>query len=198
MNKETPRQILNRFYTENHLDQDGGNSKSYVKIEASKSFHFYIPNFDARRKAVAIHDIHHILTGYKTTFKGECEISAWEIASGCKKYWAAFLIDTSGVMLGIPLYLPSVLKAFARGRRTKNLYGDLPPIQMVMDTKTEELHKELLLDKYPYDTKAGWADVITLGGFAIFGLIYSLFLFLTLPVIIIYSTIIALFVDRKA
>src|ERR1043165_851404 len=126
MNDQTPRQVLSKFYTDNHLDQDGGNSKSFVKIEAAPKFHFYIPNSDPRRKAVPIHDVHHIISGYKTTFKGECEISAWEIGSGCKKYWFALLIDTSGVMLGIPLYFKSVLRAYARGRRTKNLYSNSP------------------------------------------------------------------------
>src|SRR5262245_5628232 len=139
MHTMTPRMALQKFYTDNHLDNDGGNSKSFVKIEASKHFHFYIPNSDARRKAVPIHDVHHILNGYPTTFKGECEASAWEIASGCRKYPAAFLINTSGVMLGIPLYFRSVLRAWARGRRTKSLYPGHPPLEKALDMKIADL-----------------------------------------------------------
>ena len=119
MNDKTPREILNQFYIDNHLDLDGGNSLSYVKIELAPKFHFYLPNFDARRKAVIKHDIHHLLTDYKTTFKEESEISAWEIASGCKKYWAAFLIDTSGTMLGIPINLGGDLEGICQRKKNQ-------------------------------------------------------------------------------
>jgi hypothetical protein len=40
-----------------------------------------LPNSDARRKAVVLHDLHHVATGYKTDWTGEAEISAREIAS---------------------------------------------------------------------------------------------------------------------
>ncbi|RTY94987.1 hypothetical protein [Flavobacterium sp. GT3R68] len=93
-------------------------------MELTPNFHFYFPSFNARRKAVIEHDIHHLLTGYETTISGESQISAWEIAAGCKRYWAAFLIDTSGLMLGIATNFSTVLSAFARGRQTKNLYHD--------------------------------------------------------------------------
>ena len=95
MNNTTPGEILTKFYTGNNLEPDGGQKSSRVKIELAAGFHFYIPNFNARRKALLKHDIHHLHTEYSTTLSGESEISAWEIASGCKKYWAAFFIDTS-------------------------------------------------------------------------------------------------------
>ena len=76
MDDQTPREILSKFYADNRLEQDGGNSSSSVKIDLTPKFYFYFPNFDARRKAVVKHDIHHLLTGYETTVAGESEISA--------------------------------------------------------------------------------------------------------------------------
>ena len=81
MDDLTPREILSKFYADNHLAQDGGQSSSFVKIELTSKFYFYFPNFNARRRAVVKHDIHHLLTAYETSVWGESEISAWEIAS---------------------------------------------------------------------------------------------------------------------
>jgi ubiquinone biosynthesis protein Coq4 len=192
MNPQTPREILSKFYLDNNLGDDGGNSSSSVKIEITKNFHFYFPNFNARRKAVIKHDIHHLLTGYTTTLFGESEISAWEIASGCKKYWVAFIIDTSGMMIGIPLNFMGVLKAFARGRRTKNLYQDVISSDDALDTKIEELQKLFLLDKHPIDTKPAFIDFVLFTGFVLYGTIYSILSLLLLPFIIGYSIYIAI------
>ncbi|MFL5764311.1 MAG: hypothetical protein ACJ77K_10265 [Bacteroidia bacterium] len=196
MNSSTPREVLNKFYIDNHLDDDGGNSKSFVRIDAAKNFHFYIPNSDLRRKAVALHDVHHILSGYNTSFKGECEISAWEIGSGIGKYWIALYIDTAGMMMGLPLYFKSVLRAYARGRRTKNLYSDQPAIDKALDMKISELQAEFRLNEFPYETKIKFGDVIALAGFSLFGLIVSLFSIAMIPFLIIYSIYIGLFVDK--
>lgn len=192
MNNQTPREILNKFYTENHLELDGGNSLSYVKIEAARGFSFYIPNFDSRRKAVIKHDIHHLLTGYKTTLKEESEISAWEIASGCRKYPAAFFINTSGIMLGILINFRGTLKAYARGRKTENLYSDKISVEQAMDMKIEELKKQFLLDEFEKDTKPSFKDFLLLAAFSIYGLIFSVLSIALLPFIILYSIYIAI------
>jgi hypothetical protein len=102
MDDKTPAELLPAFYREYNLGMDGGATSSSVRIEITKNFALYIPNFTARRKAVLKHDIHHLVTGYPSTFTGETEISAWEIGSGCKKYWAAWVLDMSGMMMGIP------------------------------------------------------------------------------------------------
>lgn len=55
------------------------------KFNSAKIFRFSIkyPNFDG--KALILHDINHLITNYKTNWKGECEISAWEMSSGGRK-----------------------------------------------------------------------------------------------------------------
>ena len=187
MSDQTPRDILSKFYVDNNLDADGGQASSSVKIEITSKFHFYFPNFDARRKAVLRHDIHHLITGYKTNLAGESEISAWEIGSGCKNYWAAFFIDTSGLMVGIPFNFMGVLKAFARGRKTKNLYHNTIPVERAMDTKVSELKKQFQLDVYGKDTKPTFVDFILFAAFALFGFVYSMLSLIILPFIVVYS-----------
>src|SRR5688572_10939089 len=63
-------------------------------------FHFYLPNFAARRRAAPLHDIDHILTEYKTDWLGEWEISAYEIGTGCGRYWAGWMINLQGMLVG--------------------------------------------------------------------------------------------------
>lgn len=190
--QQTPRELLQQFYIDNNLGLDGGQKSSSVKIELTSNFNFYFPNFDARRDAVIKHDIHHLLTGYDTSIIGESEISTWEIASGCKKYWAAFLIDTSGVMIGLPFNFLRVLRAFARGRRTKNLYHDIFSNETALDMKIFELCEILSLNHNPKNTTPNLTDVILFTLFIIYGAIYSMLLLIVLPFIILYSIWIAI------
>lgn len=187
MEDKTPKEILHQFYLDNNLEEDGGQNSSSVKIELFKNFHFYFPNFNGRRKAIIKHDIHHLVTGYSTTLIGESEISAWEIASGCNKYWFAFLIDTSGFMLGIPLNFLKVLKAFSRGRKTRNLYSDFISTEQALNMKISELRSYLDLDKSGTDTKPTIIDILLFSLFALFGILYSVLLLPLLPFIVFYS-----------
>jgi hypothetical protein len=158
-----------------------------VRIEV-KNFYFYMPNYDARRKAVLWHDIHHLATGYSAaTFIGECEISAWEIASGCGKYWAAFIIDTSGVVLGCLINPRKIIQAYARGRRSLNLYHDNFPAEKVMKMSIVDIRRSLGLDKAPIESKASVKDLFSLGLFLIFGGLYSLISIIQIPLLIVYN-----------
>ena len=192
MEDKTIRELLPEFYKEYDLGADGGSNISSVKIEVTKNFTLYIPNFKARRKAVIKHDIHHIVTGYRSTFKGETEIGAWEIGSGCKHYWAAWVLNASGVMTGLLFNLWGVLKSFARGRRTINLYYDTVSTEEALNMKLSELEKCLLLDKFPKNTKPSFVDLILFAIFAFFGLIYSVLSLLLLPFILVYTAYIKL------
>lgn len=196
--QKTPKELLHQFYVENNLPLDGGQGDSYVKIEITKKFSFYFPNFEARRKAVIIHDIHHLVTGYSAgSLAGESEISAWEIASGCKSHPAAFFINTSGVMLGINFNLIKVIKAFARGRRTKNFYNSNFDPEFIMGTNIAELKKRLELDTYEMYCKPGFMDFLLFAGFLLYGGIYSLLSFLLLPFIVVYSLYISYKIKTK-
>jgi hypothetical protein len=183
----TPAELLHQFYIDNRLGDDGGMSSSSVKIELSKNFSFYFPNFDARKKAVEKHDIHHLVTGYSTSPIGESEISAWEIGSGWKGYWFAFFIDTSGFMLGLPLNFVKVLRAFSRGRRTKNLYSDEISTRKAMDMKIGDLKNRLQLDKFGPDTKPTFVDIFLFSLFSLFSVVYSLLLLPLLPFVMFYT-----------
>jgi len=197
INHLTPKELLDKFYLDNNLGHDGGQSSSSVKIELSPKFHFYFPNFDARRKAVLKHDIHHLLTDYKTNIAGESEISAWEIGSGCKKYWAATLINTSGVMIGIPFNFRRVLNAYSRGRRTKNLYHELYSMEEALEMNIGELKQKLLLNEFPIETKPTFVDFLRFSLFTLFGVVFSILSLVLLPFILMYSVVVSIRESKK-
>jgi hypothetical protein len=85
-------------------------------------FHIYLPNFAGRRHAVPLHDINHILTEYKTDWLGEWQIGAYEIGTGCGRYWAGWLINLQGIIAGAFIAPKKSVQAFARGRRSKGIY----------------------------------------------------------------------------
>lgn len=187
MEDKTLRELLPGFYDAHNLGMEGGKYEANVRVEMTKKIVFYFPNFSARKKAVLKHDIHHLVTGYPSTYTGETEIGAWEIASGCKGYWVAWILNISGMMTGLVFNLWKVLQAFARGRRTKNLYYHLISDNEALEMKLSELQQLLLLDKYSKNTTPGFIDYILFAGWVIIGLIYSILSLLFLPFILIYT-----------
>ncbi|HEY6253371.1 MAG TPA: hypothetical protein VI685_25725, partial [Candidatus Angelobacter sp.] len=77
------------------------------------------PNTRSRKRVVPFHDLHHVLTGYKTNWAGEAEIGAWELRAGCNAFIAYFL-NASGVFIGVLIAPARVWRAFrkAKGQRT--------------------------------------------------------------------------------
>jgi hypothetical protein len=83
------------------------------------------PSTASRRRAVPLHDLHHVATGYDTTWVGEAEIGAWEIAGGCgRRYATAWILDCGAFALGLAIAPRRTYRAFVRGRRARTLYRD--------------------------------------------------------------------------
>jgi hypothetical protein len=80
------------FFRDAKLGPDGGYSDRWVRVETIP-IPFYFPNWPSRVAAARLHDLHHIATDYETDWPGEAEIAAWEIASGCARYHAAWILN---------------------------------------------------------------------------------------------------------
>ncbi|CAN5734688.1 hypothetical protein BH09MYX1_BH09MYX1_48240 [soil metagenome] len=63
------------------------------------------------------------LRPHATDFKGELEISAWELGAGCKDYYVAWQLNLGGLAAGVFLMRKRTWGAFVRGRRAQSLYG---------------------------------------------------------------------------
>jgi hypothetical protein len=73
---------------------------------------------------VKLHDIHHVLTGYDTTWRGKAEIGAWEIASGCGRHYAAWVLNLWAMAIGLVIAPGRALRAWRRGDSARNLYRE--------------------------------------------------------------------------
>ena len=115
------RQARAAYFRDNGFGEDGGYGRRWVKVKLGP-VPVWFPNTQARRRAVRLHDLHHIATGYGTTLVGEAEIGAWELARGCADYYPAWVLNMAAVALCVPAAPRRVWRAFVWGRQTTNLY----------------------------------------------------------------------------
>ena len=100
------------------------------------------PNTKAHRWATPLHDLHHLLTGYRTDWIGEAEVAAWELRAGCKTlvvYW----LDLSGVAIGLFLSPVRVWRAFRRARGQRTLYREPELRETMMQMSVGDMRSRL-------------------------------------------------------
>jgi hypothetical protein len=102
------------------------------------------PTTAALRRALPLHDLHHVATGYATTWTGEAEISAWELGAGCGKHWWAIGFSLGAMAIGLAIAPRRTYRAFLRGRRSRSLYVDACPAPLALSLR--ELRARLRLD----------------------------------------------------
>src|SRR5687767_704792 len=110
-----------RLFALGDLGEDGGYGEAWVRLKLWR-IPLAFPNTAGRRSAVRFHDLHHVLTEYPTTWRGEFEIAAWEVAGGVNRFWEGWLLDLLGFACGLAVCPRAVYRAFVRGRRSRNLY----------------------------------------------------------------------------
>lgn len=141
----TVKEALPAFFEKYHLGDDGGINSNWVKVKFGK-FWFPIPNTASRKKALMFHDVHHITTGYESTLKGEAEIGAWEVSTGCGTYYAAWLLDLAAFALGLFLYPKATFRGFIRGQHSLNLYHYTYNREQLLEMEVNDLRSKLGLD----------------------------------------------------
>lgn len=119
----TMREARKKYFDVNGFGDNGGYDDAWVDFKLGP-IPMPFPNTPARVRAVKFHDLHHILTGFDTDIVGEFEISAWEIAAGCKSFGAAWVLNLGGLASGALVRCPvRTFRAFVRGRREETTYG---------------------------------------------------------------------------
>jgi len=111
-----------RYFAENGFSS--AYDERWIKLRLAGRKLPVFPNTRARVAAARVHDLHHVATEYDTSWVGEGEIGAWELASGCGPYLAAWILNLAGFGIGCLLSPRRMLRAFVRGRHSKNLYGE--------------------------------------------------------------------------
>jgi hypothetical protein len=120
-NSLTVREALAAFHRVHHLDPDATNAASWTCGIGPVTLR--LPNFAWRRAAILHHDLHHVLTGYSCTIRGECQMATWEFAAGRFPHPGATLFCLPLVAAGLVWSPGAIWSAFQRGRRGHSLYG---------------------------------------------------------------------------
>ena len=75
------REAIQAFYRQENLPAHG-NVNVWVDWVTAFGIKFPFPNILGRNKVLPYHDLHHIVTGYRTDEAGEFEVGAWCLATG--------------------------------------------------------------------------------------------------------------------
>jgi hypothetical protein len=129
---------------------------AWVKIGKLGPIPIAFPNSASRMRAIPLHDLHHVATGYATTWIGEAEIAAWEIGGGCTDHWAAWVLNAGAFAYGLLLAPRRTYRAFIRGRRSHTLYHTGWD-DSLLEMSVAELQQKLRLDR-PDHRRACWRD----------------------------------------
>ena len=182
---------LSDFYTKYQIKNDGGINDPVVKVELLKGFSVYIPNIESRKKVLIRHDMHHVLTGFPAVMKGEMEISAWEIATGCLHNWVAFVLNYFGMLMGILFNPIGVWRAYLLGRNTKNLYGFGLTDEALLSRPLNDLKAELGLSDRQNFERVKLSTILGFIGIIFTGFIAAIVSIPLFVLILLYSLIIS-------
>jgi len=129
-----------------YLQENGLSTRVYQDLWYPISIgplRLWIPLPPRVRQATALHDLHHVLTGYGADLVGETEISAWEVAAGLGVWWPNWAITFPSFLFGLLVYPRRTLRAFARGRGCRSLFVDAVPYETLLTMHVEELRARL-------------------------------------------------------
>jgi hypothetical protein len=178
----TMREAKQAMFQRAGIPADGGDSEAWVDFKLGP-VPMPFPNTDARRRAVKLHDLHHVLTGYRTDIIGEFEISAWEIASGCGRFAVPWGLNLMGLTAGLLVAPRRTMRAFWRGARSSSLYTTLTHDE-VIDLPVTEVGRRLTLPPPDASNTPTAGQVFQLVAAAMGGLVLSslLLVFILTPV----------------
>ncbi len=142
---------------------DAGYTDSWVSLGKLGPIPLGFPNTAARKRAIPLHDLHHVATGYATNWIGEAEISAWEIGGGCTDYWAAWFLNAGGLSYGLVLAPRRIYRAFMRGRHSRPLYH-VGWSDSLLELSVGDLKRKLGVDR---DRAPSWRDKLAFAGWVV-------------------------------
>lgn len=134
-------------YFERYGFGDGGYDATWVELNKVGPLPIGFPNTAARVRAVKLHDLHHVLTGYAADYTGEAEIAAWELGAGCGRHVAAWILNLAAVGYGSLVAPRAVARALARGLSSRSLYDHRELEEAMLDRRLHEVRAQLALDR---------------------------------------------------
>jgi len=136
MSPDTVRAGRDHYLAENSLSTDSYTARRFP-IYVGK-WPIYVPN----PGYLPWHDLHHVVTGYKTGLVGEAEISAYELRSGCRSFFIIILC-IGAMMIAMFVAPRRVLRAWKNAKGTRNLYRREVSYDSLLEMQVDELREML-------------------------------------------------------
>lgn len=122
----------------------------------------YCYNFEWRRRAIAHHDLHHVITGYPVTLRGEMQVATWEFAAGRYPNIFSNLFCLPLVAAGCVVCPKGVWAAFRCGRRSRSLFA-VPITPELLGARVDSLRHRFMQRRPPAPL---WLDAAAFAGLA--------------------------------
>lgn len=132
---------------EAYLTENGFSVAAYEDPWTEASFlgaKFRVPNTAKHRRAIRLHDLHHVATGYGTDLVGEAEVSAWELRRGLRglgTYVSAIVI--AGALAGLVFAPRRTLRAWRASRPRGSLFQTRRGYEELVKMSVGELRQDL-------------------------------------------------------
>lgn len=123
---QTVKEALKEFY-DTHYFGDAAFRDDWVMVQVGP---IKLPMYNSaqRKQVVHLHDLTHLVTGYDTSWAGEGEVAAHELAIGFPlKYWVGYIYSPFALIGGLMVAPKRTLRSWKKWRGKMNLYKlDLP------------------------------------------------------------------------
>lgn len=143
-----PPDITMREGRDRYLAENGFTMETYTERVARVplwfGIHIYVPSTESRRRALPMHDLHHVVTGYGTDLAGEAEISAWETQRGLgalSPYVRGII--WAGDLQGIAFRPRRTLRAYRAAPGRGSLFGRFDEYESLLARSVGDVRREL-------------------------------------------------------
>ncbi len=151
-----------RFFAREGFAPDGGYDESWSEASFGP-FPYATYNPPARAAALRVHDLHHVVTGWGTSWREESRISGWELGSGGGgRYPYAWFIALFGLFVGLLALPVQTWRAFVAGRGSDNLYR-VRSVDPWLSRRVEEVRATLAARP----RRAGWRTALAFVGYSL-------------------------------
>lgn len=139
----TVREARDRYLAENGLTLDAYTAPTFeIDLRDLGGGVWRLLNIPARKRAIPLHDLHHVVTGYGTDLVGEGEIGAWELIGGCNSLFL-WWINLGALLVGFLLAPRRVARAAWRARGQRTLYRDSDPYECLLRMTVADIRARL-------------------------------------------------------
>ena len=120
----TAKDALSHYFVEQGLFPEGSSVEDWLEERWYRIGGFpVLPLVGKIKESLILHDVHHLVTGYETTWIGEFELAGWELGSGgCHTHFFFWLDRLGAFAFGLLVTPRRVWRALRSGRRARNLY----------------------------------------------------------------------------